>query len=164
MRLHWKGEEPTSNMHDGRPAAALLGLGSECFRLQVIRRKNMWARLSSSMPSTLMKAFPRLEVTSSKDILVQNAHSSCDHETSRSLLSNVVTWLFQKIEDCLRLKNIREAETSWAPLAQWLCSNVCIANQLMPHPWIVWPVWWLKGSRCMNGSSFRPSRRTSRFS
>ena len=37
------------------------------------------------------------------------------------------------------------------------CANVIVACHCQRHPWIVWPVWWLNGSRCMNGSSFSPA-------
>ena len=37
VRLDWKGEEPPSNMHDGRPAASLLGLGLEWAELDLLR-------------------------------------------------------------------------------------------------------------------------------
>ena len=37
MRLDWKGEEPPNNMHDGCPAAALLGLGLEWAELDLLR-------------------------------------------------------------------------------------------------------------------------------
>ena len=43
-------------------------------------------------------------------------------------------------------------------------SNAIIAYHFQPHPWIVWPVWWLNGSRCMNGSSSSPSQRAFSFS
>ena len=37
VRLDWKGEEVPSNMHDGSPAAALLGLGLEWAELDLLR-------------------------------------------------------------------------------------------------------------------------------
>ena len=53
----------------------------------------------------------------------------------------------------------------WLLLAvQWQRSNTFIRYQFKPHPWIMWPVWWLHGSRCTNGSCFSPPQEASLFS
>ena len=60
MRIDWKSEEPPSNMHDGRPDAALHGLGLE------------WAELDW-LRETLSTSAHIAEKHAAKDILDQNA-------------------------------------------------------------------------------------------
>ena len=51
-----KGEEPPSNMHDGRPAAALLGLGLEWVELD-LRRETLSASTHTAGTLEFFDAF-----------------------------------------------------------------------------------------------------------
>ena len=119
--------------------------------------------------------------------LLYRANGKCEDGTSECktyspLLRNTMTWPFQSLKNTCWARRIRQplsqyhserkfvrTETVRYVLTATRCANVClcsdvvIAHHLKPHPRIVWPVWWLNGSHCMNGSSFSPSQRTFHF-
>ena len=109
VRLDRKSEEPLNNMHDGRPAAARLGLGLEWAELDPLRETlsasahtagkrvgtlEFFDAFSHSIkkPACVESETPQKtcpgennstpQVTS-KNILFQNAHSFCKNGTSQ---------------------------------------------------------------------------------
>ena len=120
----------------------------------------LWDR--NQITGETKRAFTR---RTSKDILYQNEHkvvSVSKFETfmEPKRLSATVSTTSKNAGLCA----LKPSVTSWPPLVgQWQFSYVLTAYQFEPHPWIVWPVRWLNGSRCMNGSSFSPSQRAFPF-
>ena len=116
-----------------------------------------------------------IEEVTSKDLLDQNAHFLCEDETSQCraycpLLRNTMTWPLQN------LKTLASQRNSWTqkarqPRPQWHSERRLVRTETVRNVMadtrcavFVWRVWWLTGSRCMNGSSFSPSQRTFHFS